>query len=75
MQTFVAQFVRPTGEPGVLQLTAGNSLAATLEVFITQGHVQLLSVQKQRRAALLMAPPPSGAADEPSSQEPRSWKA
>ena len=56
MQSFVAQFVRPTGEPGVLHLEAGNSLAATLEVFITQGQVQLLSVQPQRRAALLRAP-------------------
>jgi hypothetical protein len=57
MQTFVAQFVRSTGEQGVVRLTAANSLGALLEVFITQGEVSILSVQPQRRAALLSAPP------------------
>jgi len=56
MQTFVAQFVRPTGEQGMVRLTAANSLGALLEVFITQGEVSMLSVQPQRRAALLTAP-------------------
>lgn len=56
MQTFVAQFVRSTGEQGVVRLTAANSLGALLEVFITQGEVSMLSVQPQRRAALLTAP-------------------
>jgi len=56
MQTFVAQFVRLTGEQGVVRLTAANSLGALLEVFITQGEVSMLSVQSQRRAALLCAP-------------------
>ena len=56
MQTFVAQFVRSTGEQGVVRLTAANSLGALLEVFITQGEVSMLSVQPQRRAALLSAP-------------------
>ena len=57
MQTFVAQFVRSTGEQGMVRLTAANSLGALLEVFITQGEVSILSVQPQRRAALLSAPP------------------
>jgi hypothetical protein len=57
MQTFVAQFVRSTGEQGVVRLTAANSLGALLEVFITQGEVSILSVQPPRRAALLSAPP------------------
>ena len=56
MQTFVAQFVRSTGEQGVVRLTAANSLGALFEVFITQGEVSVLSVQAQRRAALLTAP-------------------
>jgi hypothetical protein len=68
MQTFVAQFVRSTGEQGVVRLTAANSLGALLEVFITQGEVSMLSVQPQRRAALLSAPSswPAHALPQPS---------
>ena len=56
MQTFVAQFIRPNGESGVLHLVADSSLDAMLEVFITEGQVQRLNLQPQRRAALLQAP-------------------
>jgi hypothetical protein len=68
MQTFVAQFVRPTGEQGLVCLTAANSLGALLEVFITQGEVATLSVQ--RRAALLTAPSarPANAFHQPPSE-------
>ncbi len=56
MQTFVAQFIRPNGESGVLHLVADSSLDAMLEVFITEGQVRSLTLQPQRRAALLQAP-------------------
>jgi hypothetical protein len=56
MQTFVANFVRPSGEQGVLYILAASSAQALVEVVDRVGPLRKANVYPRHRAALLVAP-------------------
>ena len=56
MQTFMARFVRPSGERGVIYVVAASAALAMLEVMHKQGPVSNLDVVPKRKAALLVPP-------------------
>ncbi|NRF68493.1 hypothetical protein HLB44_15975 [Aquincola sp. S2] len=56
MQTFMARFVRPNGERGVIYVVAASAAVAMLDVMRKQGPVNDLEVEPRRLAALLVPP-------------------
>lgn len=57
MQTFMARFVRPNGDRGVIYVLAASAGLAVLDVLKQQAPVQQVSVTPRRRAALLVPQP------------------
>ena len=57
MRTFMARFVRPDGQRGVLYVLSTSPSAAVLEVMQQQGPVSQITVTPRRRAALLVQRP------------------
>lgn len=57
MQTFMARFVRPNGERGVMFVMAASAALALLEVVDSESPVSDVTVAPRRRAALLVAKP------------------
>ena len=62
MQTFMARFVRPNGDRGVIYVLAASAGLAVLDVLQRHEAVQQVSVTPRRRAALLVPRPLAGAA-------------
>ena len=55
MQTFMARFVRPNGDRGVMFVMAASAALALLDVVSQQSPVSNVTVAPRRRAALLVA--------------------
>jgi len=55
MQTYLARFVRPSGECGSLCVMSGSALAAVLHLVQCQGKFKLLSLDPCRRPALTVS--------------------
>jgi len=57
MQTFVARFVRPNGDRGMIYVLASSAGLAVLDVMHHQGPLQRVSVTPRRCPALLTPHP------------------
>lgn len=57
MQTFMARFVRPNGDRGVIYVLAASAGLAVLDVLKRHEAVQQVTVTPRRRAALLVPRP------------------
>jgi len=57
VRTFMARFVRPDGQRGVMYVLSSSPCAAVLEVMNKHASVSQVSVTPQRRAALLVPRP------------------
>ena len=57
MQTFMAKFVRPDGQKGVIYVLAASAGLAVLDVVRRQAPVSQVDVRPRRRAALLVQDP------------------
>lgn len=57
MHTFMARFVRPNGDRGVIFVMAASAALALLDVVEQQRPVSTVTVAPRRRAALLVAKP------------------
>lgn len=53
MQTFMARFVRPNGDHGVIYVLAASAALAVVDVMQHLGPLAHVSVRPRRRAALL----------------------
>ena len=57
MQTFMARFVRPNGDRGVIYVLSASAGEAVIDVLHRQGPLSQVDVTPRRRAALLLPHP------------------
>ncbi len=57
MPTFMARFVKPNGERGVIYVMAMSAALAMVDVMKREGPLSGIEVKARRRAALLITKP------------------